>query len=201
MTRKFIPTWIAAAALALSAAAAHAQTSAPAQASPTAQAAPADARGHHPHARHHGKRLDPAQRAERQAQRVAEFKQKLNLTPAQQAAWTQYQAATQPPARPAREAGQKGREGKKAGREAWAAMTTPQRIDAMQQRHAEMSARMQARGEATKAFYAQLQPAQQKVFDAETARGFGPGAHGHGPRGHGHHDGAKRQPAPPAPAK
>jgi hypothetical protein len=80
-------------------------------------------------------------------------------------------------------------------------MTTPQRIDAMQKRHAEMSARMQARGEATKAFYAQLNPEQQKVFDTETARRFGHG--GPGPRGHGKHghDGAKRPAAPAAPAK
>lgn len=191
MTRKFIPTWIAAATLALGAAAAHAQTPAAGQ-QPAVQAAPADAaQGHKPHARPHGKRLDPAQRAELRAKHVAEFKQKLNLTAAQQGAWDQYQAALKPPARPDRDA-------MKAERQALATMTTPQRIDAMQKRHAEMAAHMQARGEATKAFYAQLNPGQQKVFDAETARRFGHG--GPGPRGPGKHghEGAKR---PAAPAK
>ena len=50
-------------------------------------------------------------------------------------------------------------------------LTTPQRIDKMRelrsQRMTAMTALMDKRGEATKAFYAALSPDQQKVFDAE----------------------------------
>ncbi|MNY56077.1 hypothetical protein D3C86_1921190 [compost metagenome] len=48
----------------------------------------------------------------------------------------------------------------------------------MQQQRAERNAQADRRGEATKAFYATLTPAQQKTFDAQTLR--------HGKR-HGHH--------------
>ena len=98
------------------------------------------------------------------------------------------------------------RDARKAERDAFAKMSTPQRIDAMEKRHAEMAAHMKARGDATKAFYAQLNPAQQKTFDAEAARRFEHrgerGGHGHGPRGergeHGKHPGHGRhgQPGP-----
>ena len=202
-----------------SSAAVQAQSPAAGQASaqPAASAPAKGPRGEH------RQRMDPAQRAakraEMQAKREADFKQKLNLTAAQQGAWTQYIAAMKPPARPAPTPAD--RDARKAEREAFAKMSTPQRIDAMEKRHAEMAAHMKARGDATKAFYAQLNPAQQKTFDAEAARRFehrGPrgerGGHGHGPRGergeHGQHHGhgrhgqpgpdGKGQPAPAAPA-
>jgi hypothetical protein len=62
----------------------------------------------------------------------------------------------------------------------------------MQARQAERSAMFAKRADATKAFYAQLTPAQQKTFDAESLR-MGP--RGHGPHGHRPHGEA------PAPAK
>ena len=203
MTKQTFPTWIAAAVLALSAATVHAQTPAAGEAATT----PTKTTASHPHhASHdakgprHDRRMDPAKRAQARAKHLAEFKQKLNLTPAQQPAWDQYQAATKPPARPAGERG-----ARTAERESFAKLTTPQRIDAMQKRHDDMSARMKARGDATKAFYAQLTPAQQQVFDAESARRMN--HRGHGKRGHQgahgkHHPGMHgAKPAASAPAK
>lgn len=70
-------------------------------------------------------------------------------------------------------------------REAFKNLTTPQRIDLMEQRSAEHQARMKQRGDATKAFYAQLSAEQQKVFDQRAMRH---GPRGDGPRGmHGPH--------------
>jgi Spy/CpxP family protein refolding chaperone len=96
--------------------------------------------------------------AERHEHRMAELKAKLNITPQQEAAWTAFAAAMQPPAPPQR-----------MSREEAASLTTPERIDHMQQRAAERQERMTQRGEAIKAFYAQLTPDQQKAFDEHAA--------------------------------
>jgi hypothetical protein len=205
-------TWMAAALLALGASAAQAQVPAAGQdsAHPTVSTS-APAQNPRADQAQRGPRMDRAarqaqhekraqQRAEQHAKRQAEFQQKLNLNPAQQSAWQQYLAAMKPPARPAMD-----RDAFKARRAAWAKMSTPQRIDAMEQRHAERAARMKARGDATKAFYAQLNPAQQQVFDAELARRFderrrfGHGAHG--PHRHGDDGGRTGQPSAAAPAR
>ena len=127
--------------------------------------------------KHHG-RMNPAQRqqrmAEHRARRLAELKAQLKLVPAQEGAWTAFTAALQPPAQ-ARPRMQRGE---------FAQLTTPQRIDLMAQRQTERAARMQQRGDATKAFYAQLTPEQQKTFDQQALR-HGPreGRQGHG-KGH-----------------
>ena len=131
-------------------------------------------------------RGDPAQRAERmqqhRAQRLAALKDKLKLDAAQEPAWNSFAAAQQPPARLAQ----------RPSREDIAKMTTPQRLDLMQQRQAERSAAFAKRADATRSFYAGLNAEQQKTFDAETLR-MGPrgGPGHHGPRGN----------QPPAPAK
>ena len=56
-----------------------------------------------------------------------------------------------------------------------AKLTTPERIDKMKELRAqhlgEMTAAMDKRGEATKAFYAVLTPDQQKVFDTQVMMG------------------------------
>ena len=63
-------------------------------------------------------------------------------------------------------------------------LTTPERIDQMQDMHAQREAEMKKRGNATKLFYASLNAEQKKTFDAETARMM----HGGGKeRGHGKH--------------
>ena len=116
--------------------------------------------------RHHGHKFDPAKMQERMAQRQAELKQKLQLTSAQEGAWTTFTNAMKPGARPQR-----------PDREAIARLSTPDRIDQMRALRNQHIAEMDRRGDATKAFYAVLTPAQKQVFDAETLRrGFG----GHG---------------------
>jgi len=116
--------------------------------------------------------------AEQHAHRLVDLKARLKITPAQEGAWATYATALQPPARPPQQRGE------------FEKLTTPQRIDLMQQRQAERATRMQQFGDATKAFYAQLSPEQQKTFD-DVARRHGP-REGRGParddhrRGPGH---------------
>lgn len=147
----------------LAAASATAFAQAPAPTAPAAgenattqRAAPAERRT----------RMDPAQRqqrmAERQARRMADLKAQLQLTPAQEGAWTTYTAAMQPPADMKRP---------RMNRDEFAQLTTPQRIDRMQQLSAERQARMQQRGDAIKTFYTQLTPEQQKIYDERAMRG------------------------------
>ncbi|MFT4193979.1 Spy/CpxP family protein refolding chaperone [Ottowia sp.] len=168
--------------LATSSAIALAQTPPP----PPAGTPPAGEASARPVAGKRHDRMDPAQRqqrmAEHRARRLAELKARLKLTPAQEGAWASFTAALQPPAQPARPPLQRGE---------FAKLTTPQRIDLMAQRQAERATRMQQRGDATKAFYAQLTPEQQKTFDEQAMR--------HGPRegrgGPGHGKGHRHGPA------
>lgn len=109
----------------------------------------------------HGQHFDPSKRVERLNQRLVDLKQKLQVTPAQEAAWTSFANALQPPAQRQR-----------LDRQALAGMSTPDRIDHMRALREQRNAEMDRRAEATKAFYAQLGAEQQKTFDAETARLF-----------------------------
>lgn len=166
---------------------ATAQTPAPA-ATTTAPAA-GEAAAHRAHGERRGPR-DPAEfqkrMAERHAKHQAELKAALKLTPAQEGAWTTFTAASQPPA-----PGQRQR----TGREEFKKLTTPQRIDLMEKRSAERQVHMKQRGDAIKAFYAQLTPEQQKVFDERGLRhGRGDGK-GKGPRGHQGKHGQQAAPA------
>lgn len=108
---------------------------------------------------------------ERMARRLAEFKQKLQLSPSQEGAWTAYIAALKP-----------GGNGKRVDRAELARLTTPERIDRMRTLRAARAAEMDKRGDATKTFYAALNADQKKVFDAESLH---LGKRGNG--GHGHH--------------
>ena len=105
-------------------------------------------------------------RAERRAQHLAQLHQKLGLSPAQEQAWMSFEQAMQPTATPTA----------RLDRQGMAQLTTPERIDRMRALQAQRSAAMDARGDATKAFYAQLQPAQQQVFDDSHKMGM---RHGH----------------------
>ena len=116
--------------------------------------------------------------AERHAQRMADLKAQLQISPAQEGAWNAYSAAMQPPTDAQRP---------RMNRAEVEQLSTPQRIDRMQQFSAERQARMQQRGDAVKAFYAQLTPAQQKTYDERAMRGNrgegkrgGPGMRHHG---------------------
>jgi len=126
-------------------------------------------------------RPDPAQlqqrMAEHHARRMAELKVLLQITPAQEGAWTAFAAAMQPPAQPPQPPMARAELDK---------LTAPQRIDLQARHEAERAAHMKQRGDAVKAFYAQLNPEQQKVFD-ERGHLHGPGDGQRGkPRG-GHH--------------
>jgi hypothetical protein len=155
--------------------AASAQTSAPAPAAADAAAPQAGT------PRMEQRSGDPAKRFEqmqqRRAERLAALKEKLKLDASQESAWSGFSATQQPGPRSMQ----------RPSREELAKMTTPQRLDLMQQRQADRSAAFAKRADATRSFYAALKPEQQKTFDAETLR-FGP--HG-GRQHHGH----------PAPAK
>lgn len=105
--------------------------------------------------------------------RHAALKAQLKLTPAQESAWTSYTAAMKPPADLMKQ--------HQADYTELAKLSTPERIDKMKsmrsQHMNDMSAAMDQRGDAIKAFYATLTPAQQKVFDTHTMRPQGKGRH------------------------
>lgn len=126
-------------------------------------------------------RHDPARMHERMQERrirhLAELKQQLKLSPAQEGAWMAFSAATQPPAQPPA----------RPDRAEFEKLSTPERIDRMMALKAQRDERMRHYAEATKTFYAALTPEQKKVFDDQTLRHFrrahgGMGHHGMGPR-------------------
>ena len=172
MTSKFLrPLALSASILILGAAGgtALAQPAPP----PAPMAGVRDADGHG--MRH--ERPDPAARAQHHAEHL---RAALQLTPAQEPALNAFMASMKRP------------EGmgdhRKGGREQMAAMTTPQRLDHMKARMDEHRARFEQHAAATKRFYAQLSPSQQKAFDTlqgQGHRGHGPMGRGmeHGPRG------------------
>jgi periplasmic protein CpxP/Spy len=128
-------------------------------------------------------RHDPAKMQAMMAKHQAALKAKLKLAPAQEGAWTAFTGAMQPPAHMGRPTPEQRAEMDK--------LSTPERIDKMRalrtQRMADMNAAMDKRGEATKTFYAALNPEQQKTFDAEhkKMRNEMREGRGHGPRGAG----------------
>lgn len=111
-----------------------------------------------------------AERMEQRAKHLAGLKTKLNLSAQQEAAWDAFTASRQGKMRTMGD--------RQAMRAEMASMTTPQRVDKMLERAEMRRAKMIERAQATKAFYAQLTPAQQAVFDAEAKfKGHGHGAH------------------------
>ncbi|MDO9467806.1 MAG: Spy/CpxP family protein refolding chaperone [Thiobacillus sp.] len=101
-----------------------------------------------------------ANRAAQRAERMSALKDKLQLAPAQEAAWNAFVGAGQ--------SGIKRAGGdRKAMHAEFASLSTPERLDRMQAMSETRRALMAERAEAIKAFYTQLTPAQQKVFDAE----------------------------------
>lgn len=112
---------------------------------------------------------------QRRAQREAALKQILQITSAQEAAWSAWVASRQPSSR------------QRPNRGELAQLATPERIDRMRTLRAARIAEMDRRADATKTFYAALTPPQQKAFDALTAQrleGQG-GRHGGWGRHHG----------------
>lgn len=130
---------------------------------------------------------DPAQwqqrRAERHQQRLADLKAKLKIGASQEAAWTSFTTAMQPPARPLDRAQWQQQ------RAEFEKLTTPERIDRMRAFKSERDTEMNKRADAVKAFYGNLNAEQKKTFDAESLRYFGGGKGGFGRGHHGHHGG------------
>jgi protein CpxP len=128
-----------------------------AQTPPAPQPAPADS--------HHdwmGRMMDPAKMQERmqvrRAARMAHFKEVLQITPAQEGAWTAWTASMQPPAN-----------WKRPDRAELEGLATPERIDRMRALRADRNAMTDRRADSTKTFYATLNPVQKRVFDLTTA--------------------------------
>jgi hypothetical protein len=113
--------------------------------------------------------IDPVKMQAMVEKRLATLKTQLKLTPTQEGSWTAFSTAMKPPV------------DKKISmhpdQAELAKLTTPERIEKMKALHTqhmtEMSANMDKRGEATKVFYATLNPDQQKAFDANTLQGHG----------------------------
>lgn len=116
-----------------------------------------------------------AQRTERHAQKMANLKTRLQITPAQESAWTTFAESMLPPERLVADRAQFRAEMEK--------LTTPERIDKMQALKAKRDAAMTQRANATKTFYAALTPAQQKVFDLESMNHGRMGQHAGGRHG------------------
>ena len=118
-------------------------------------------------------KMDPARMQAMLDKRHEVLKAQLNLTPAQEGAWTTFTAAHKLPTDMMTR--------QRPDPVEMAKLSTPERIDktkALRAQHmSDMTLAMDKRGEATKAFYAVLTPEQQKVFDASAMRGPG-GRHG-----------------------
>lgn len=117
---------------------------------------------------------DPGNWEKRRAERMTELKEKLKLAPEQEAAWNKFTEASQ--------RGPRQGADREAMRAEFEKLNTPQRLERMQAMSEARHARMAERVEATKAFYAQLNPEQQRVFDAEALLGRHHGQrhpHGH----------------------
>ena len=112
---------------------------------------------------------------ERRQHRQQVLHDALGLRADQEGAWQAFVASSK---RPEGERGPGMRRHDEGDR---AELTTPQRIDRMQQRMAERQQHFAQRGDAIKRFYAALDGRQQKTFDALImAGGGGMGGFGHG---------------------
>lgn len=113
-------------------------------------------------------KMDPARMQARMDQRHTAMKTLLKITPAQEAAWTQFIDSARPGA---------ATMAQRPDPAEMAKLTTPDRIDKMKslrsERMADMSAAMDKHFDATKALYSVLTPEQQKVFDTQAMQGPG----------------------------
>jgi periplasmic protein CpxP/Spy len=167
----------------------------------------------------------PGQRGPRGAdreKRFADMKQRreqrlhdlLQIKPDQEGAFHTFltsldQARPQRGQRPdgARKPGERGPEGRGPGAQPQPKLTTPERLDRMNQRMAERTAerqqRLQKTTAAVKAFYAVLSPEQRKAFDELQVIKIGDRHHGGRRGGHwgGHMMRGPFQGPPPAPVR
>jgi hypothetical protein len=153
----------------------------PAAQSVATSAAPAPMAGVH----------DPAKMQAWRAKRMAGFKARLKITPEQEANWAAFAAGVAPPAMTAT----MGADQRAAAmqRPNWAELeklSTPERLDKLralrEAREGRFKAARAKREDATKTFYATLQPEQKTVFDAAMMRMLQRRLGGHGEHGGGH---------------
>jgi hypothetical protein len=176
----------AGASLALLAGGAYAQAGSPpdaayviAQADRDAAAAAPAGKAAEPGVRHEERRIVIQRDGERREYRLdgdghhmdmaEHLRTMLQLKPGQEPALQAYVAALKPPTRPDGE-----RPGPVASRDSDHPKTTPERLADMEKHLADQQARGHARIEATRRFYAQLEPSQKRVFD-EMPMLMGPG--------------------------
>ena len=103
-----------------------------------------------------------AQQAGAQSQQLNDLRDALHLTAAQQAAWRDFAAAS------AQDAEREARE--RSAEEMLPKLPAPRRVDLSIAVAKSDLESLERRGAALKAFYAQLTPAQQAIFDRETAQ-------------------------------
>lgn len=172
------------AATAIAAAVAAVSIGAIAQNTPSAPSAPAapQAQGHRHDPQHHAEHLQRMQ--QRMAQHQERLKASLQLTPEQEPAWSAFIARMQPAERPV---------GARMDRDEWSKLTTPERLARMEAMKAERDKAMGQRHDAIRSFYAQLNPAQQKAFDAQQGMGMmRAGMKHHRGNAHGHPHGLRQ---------
>ena len=100
----------------------------------------------------------------------------MQIQPSQQAAWDKYVKAITPEPRAKADRQQRPDLRK---------LSTPERLDLAQQLRKERNAKAEQREQATRSFYASLNPSQQKAFDAISAQRHSKSAkhkEGHGKR-------------------
>ena len=103
-----------------------------------------------------------AKMQERMAQHQAALKKSLELSASQEPAWNAFIASMKPGERPARLGPLSREEAQK--------LTTPERVERMRAQRSQRQAQADLRMDAVLAFYAELNPAQQKTFDAHAGR-------------------------------
>ncbi|HEY0061996.1 MAG TPA: Spy/CpxP family protein refolding chaperone, partial [Telluria sp.] len=108
--------------------------------------------------------------AERAAARQQQLHDALKLSPGQEGAWSNYQAALAP----------KARADQRPARTNWKALSAPQRLERQIAHSRQRTERMEARLAALQSFYGALTVEQKKLFDEKNQ--------GHG----GHHRGGHR---------
>lgn len=124
---------------------------------------------------HEGRgRPDPKRMEERMAKRAARLHDELKLSAAQEPAWKTFVESMKPTHPP----------GPRPDRDAWKAMSAPERMERQLAHMKTAEADMTTRLAALKTFYAVLTPEQQKVFNEKAGHGPMAGRRGHGPRGH-----------------
>jgi hypothetical protein len=126
------------------------------------------------HDAHPTKEQVQAKMADMYAKRQARLHDLLKLTAQQESAWANYQAAIKPAAF----------DGQRPERKPMNKLTAPERLNLALEMTKKREAFLETRVKAVGTFYAQLNPAQQTLFDEHGLGGQRGGFRGHGHRGH-----------------